>query len=368
VRSAAALITILVFSLAAGGCGRRPSSGKSASNTTDAASDKEFHVGVVLDVGGRGDRGINDSALLGVEQARNQLDAKVDVLEPKSPAGRDSCLQTLAARKDLDLIITVGAAFTDAINRIAKQFPERRFACVDYRLPGGRAGADLKAGDLPFNVRALLFREEEGCYIAGALAGWSTRTGRIGYLGSVQDPVEHRLEKAFEGGVRSANARAEVGPKYVGTSPETARDAASAKAQALSLYDAGADIILEHTGMARAGVYQAATDRHHYVIGTDADQSSLAPGLVMTSIVKHVDRAVFQMMGATRDGNFQGGVTSMGFLTGGVELILNDDNQDLVPDDIRSRLESLRRDIIGHQIQIPTGDESTPDMSSSLPN
>src|SRR3954471_16833621 len=133
---------------------------------------KPLEVGLVFDIGGRGDNSFNDSADRGLERAKKELGATVEVLEPGDGAARESALRQLAA-KNFDLVFGIGFLFTDDVNRVARDFPKQKFACVDYSLD---ARDPTAASKVPPNVAAIEFKEEEGSYLVGALAALSSKT------------------------------------------------------------------------------------------------------------------------------------------------------------------------------------------------
>lgn len=348
--------TVLSLALAAAaaggstGCGARPgASGDKAGSATAEGAGKNgdrLRVGMVFDVGGRGDKSFNDSAYSGLEMAKKELGIEFELIEPADAADRESGLRLMAGR-DFDLIVAVGFIFTDEVTRIAREFPDRRFACVDYAVEPG------KENEIPFNLRALLFRDEEGTFLAGAVAGYCTKTGRIGFVGGMDTPIIRRFERGFTLGVAEANPRAQVVAKYAGITPEAFKNPARGKELALGLYDEGCDIIFHASGSTGLGVFEAARERRKLVIGVDADQWDEAPGLVLTSMVKHVDRAVLETVRAVSQGVFSGGITRMGLMSGGIELIFDERNDGLVPKDVHGRVDRLRHEVMSRRLEIP---------------
>lgn len=303
-------------------------------------------MGLVFDIGGRGDNSFNDSAARGIERAKAELGIRAEELEPGDGADRESALRQLAA-KEHDLVLGIGFLFTDDVDAVAKDFPQKKFACVDYTTGGGRVP--------PPNVAALKFKEEEGSFLVGALAALVSKTGKVGFVGGMEMPLIHKFEAGFTAGAKAARPDVQVIVKYAGVSADAFKNPGKGKELAIAIYAQGADVIFHASGATGQGVFAAATERKKLAIGVDSDQHDLAPGHVLTSMVKRVDVALFDTIKAVKDGTFQSGVKTFDLASGGVDYVYDERNKALIPDDVRAKVEALRARIVKGEIQVPSG-------------
>ena len=295
-------------------------------------------VGIVLDIGGRGDKSFNDGAFAGGERAMRSLGVGVRYIEPGDGSDREAGLRLLTA-EGMKLVIGVGFIFTDDITELARQFPNTNFAGIDYA-----AGVTP-----PPNLAAIRFREEEGSYLVGAIAALAGGSKKIGFVGGMDIPLIHKFEAGYRAGVAKVCPDCLVIAQYAGATPEAFRDPPRGKDLALSQYRAGVNVIFQAAGATGLGVFEAARETGKLVIGTDADQYDEAPGHVLTSMVKHVDVATFDIIQ-----HFSGGVHEFGLADGGIGYVYDARNRALIPDAVHAKVESLARDIIAGRIQVPT--------------
>ena len=303
----------------------------------------------MFDVGGRGDQSFNDSAYRGLERAMTELHVpkeNIEYIEPGEGGDRETALRQLAAGP-YDVIFGIGFLFTDDVLAVAKDFPQKKFACVDMTIP-----AD---GKFPPNVLALTFKEQEGSYLVGALSGYLTKTNKVGFVGGMQIPLIKKFEAGYTAGVKKANPSASVDVKYAGVDGGAFKNPTKGKELALAIYNGGADIIYHASGSTGLGVFQAAKEKGKLAIGVDSDQQHLAPGVILTSMVKDVDVAVFNTIKDVGEGKFQGGRAQvLGLAEGGVHYVYDDANKALIPDDVHKKVEALREQIIAGTIQVPS--------------
>jgi basic membrane protein A len=322
--------------------------GQSADGDSTNAGAPQTKVGLVFDVGGRGDKSFNDAAYAGLERAESELKLakeNVEYIEPGEGGDRESALRQLAAGP-YDLIIGVGFLFSDDILSVAKDFPNKHFACVDMNVP---------EGGLPANVVALKFKEEEGSYLVGALSGYLTKTNKVGFVGGMQIPLIKKFEAGYVAGVKKANPNASVDVKYAGVDGNAFKNPTKGKELALAIYGAGADIIYHASGSTGLGVFEAAEEKNKFAIGVDSDQYKEKPGRVLTSMVKRVDTAVFDTIQDEIAGRFPGGqVHVFGLKEKGVDYVDDANNRALIPDDVRQKVEALRQEIIAGTITPPS--------------
>jgi len=325
---------ILTLLLCFSGCGREK----------QETSETRLQVGLVFDVGGKGDKSFNDAAYRGLTQAARDYPVEFVEFEPGEDADRESGLRKLA-RGGYDLVIGVGFLFTDAITKVARDFPEVHFAAVDY---------DLKPGlEIPPNLVALKFREEEGSFLVGALAAMKSRTGTVGFIGGMDIPLIHKFEAGYAHGVRTQNPQVEVLVNYAGATGKAFDDPVKGQELALAQFNRGADIIFQAAGTTGLGVKEAALEKGGMVIWVDSNGNYLAPGTILTSMVKKVDVAVYETIAAVHDGLFQGGIREFGLAEDGVGYVIDEHNRELIDDQMIARLEELKAAVIAGDIIVP---------------
>ncbi|HZT91295.1 MAG TPA: BMP family ABC transporter substrate-binding protein [Gaiellaceae bacterium] len=288
------LAAVVLVAFGAVACG---SSSKSTSGTTAAKKSGGYKVGLVTDVGGLNDHGFNQLSYQGLKRAENQLGVQGTVLVSKSSADYVPSLASLA-RKGNKLVIAVGFLMTDAVATVAKQFPGTKFAIIDV-------DATTLAGK-PKNVEGLIFREQQGGYLVGYLAGLVTKHkgGKqvVGVVGGDPIPPVNRFAAGFEAGARAADP----GVKTLLTYSNDFVAQPKCKELALNEIAAGAQVVFADAGGCGLGVHDAAREKNVWSIGGDADQSYLGPE-ILTSELKKVDVAVMDAIKGAMTGKFTGG-------------------------------------------------------------
>lgn len=314
----------------AGCSGKAPSSG-----ATSAASIK---IGMVTDVGGLGDKSFNDSAYRGLLRAKSELNAQISVLQSRAVSDYEPNLSTLAQQGDA-LVFAIGFLMHDSLNDVAPRFSKIHFAIIDSVV------------DQP-NVTSVTFKEEESSFLAGVLAGLTTKRNSVGFLGGIQSPLIEKFREGFEAGVKSVNPKAQFLVKYTGSFD----DVAAGKEYTSLLYDQGADIVYAAAGKCGLGAIAEAKARPsgYYVIGVDSDQDALAPGKVLTSALKHVDNAVFALAQAAARGSVPGGHLVLGLKEDGVGLTRMRYTRLLLPKGALATLERYREAIVRGAITVPS--------------
>lgn len=335
--AAAAVAALAALALPTAGCGR-----KSASTS---GSDSTLVVGLVFDVGGRGDKSFNDQAYAGLERAQKELGIRFSTLETGEGADREAAMRQLAAG-DAQLIFGVGFLFTDDIKTLAREFPAKKFACIDYTV--------TEAEVLPDNLVALKFKEEEGSFLVGALAGQLTKTGKVGFVGGMQIPLIKKFEAGYAAGVHAVAPGTQVLIKYAGTTGNAFKDPTKGKELGLAEYNQGADIIYHASGSTGLGVFEAAREKKMLAIGVDSDQHDEAPGHILTSMVKRVDVAVFETIKRTIENRWESGIKVFGLADQGVTWVYDGRNKALIPDAVKAKVDSLAAEIVAGRIVAPT--------------
>ncbi len=334
----AIVIVLNIFLLFAGG------------NKAEVVSDKvaPIKVGIVFDVGGRGDKSFNDSAYNGLQKAIKELGIEAQYIEPGEGADRESALRLLASEK-FDLILGIGFIFTDDLTNIAKEYPDRKFAGVDFVVNMDDKGNPLMPAP---NIAALKFKEEEGSFLVGALAALLTKTDKVGFIGGMDIPLIHKFESGFIQGVKAAKPEVQTISNYAGVTSSAFKDPAKGKELAMSQYGNNVDIIYHASGSTGLGIFEAARSLNKLAIGVDSDQFTEAPGYILSSMVKKVDVAVYQIIKETIDNKFKGGVKVFGLKEDGVAYVYDDNNKALIPDEINKKVNVLRDKIIKGEIKV----------------
>jgi basic membrane protein A and related proteins len=303
-----------------------------------------IRVGLVFDVGGKNDKSFNEAAWRGLMRAEAELGVEVQYFEPTEGANRESALRAFAARK-VDLVIGVGFIFGPDLERLARQFPDVRFAGVDYSPSEG-------VGTLP-NLAGLRFREHEGSFLVGAIAGLATRTKVVGFVGGMKIPLIRKFEAGYEAGVRHVCPTCRVVAAYAGTEPKAFADPSLGQELAAAQYSRGADIVFHAAGKTGDGVFAAARQHDARAIGVDSDQFEAAPCCVMTSMIKRVDVAVIDIVKDVIAGTFRGGIRELGLAEQGVGFVADERNQLLLPIEIVAKAKALGEQIIAGAIRVP---------------
>lgn len=297
-------------------------------------------VAIVYSTGGKGDKSFNDSAYRGIQMAKEKLGIEFSEYEPKDPSAEaQNQLFQYAEKGEYSLIIGIGFNMKDSLVAAAKAFPDQKFALVDDVI-----------SDLP-NVVSLMFREQEGTFLLGALSAMVTKTNTIGFVGGVEAPVIWRFHAGFEQGAKYVNPDINVLPVYInGNNPFN--DPQTAKTLAETLIGKKADIVLHAAGASGAGVFQAAKEKGVYALGVDSNQDAEEPGTILTSMVKKVDNAVFQEIKATLEGNFKSGVKYFGLKEDGVGTTDFEFTKDVVTPEIQQKLKEITEKIKSGEIKV----------------
>ncbi len=307
-------------------------------------------VGVVFDLGGRGDKSFNDGAYAGAQRAAKELGARVRYVEPGEGSDREAGVRLLAA-EGMKLVIGVGFIFTDDLTALAKEYPNVAFAGVDFAVTIGPDGNPVPP---PKNLAALKFREEQGSFLVGAIAALVGGSKKVGFIGGMDSPLIHKFEAGYRAGVKDVCADCEVLVQYAGVTPDAFRNPGRGKELALSQYQQGVNVIYHASGSTGLGVFEAARTMNRFAIGVDADQYHEAPGHVLTSMVKRVDNAVFDAILRVKEQRFTGGIYNFGLAEDGVGYIYDEHNRALIPDAVRARVEALKADIVAGRIAVPS--------------
>ncbi|HSL57278.1 MAG TPA: BMP family ABC transporter substrate-binding protein [Acidimicrobiales bacterium] len=308
----------------------------------------DIRVGMVYDIGGRGDQSFNDAAALGLDQAAEELGVETEDLEPTAGGENREELLRLLAEEGFDLVIGVGFAFEEAVLSASADFPDTTFAIVDAAPEGD-------------NIEGLVFAEEQGSFLVGAAAALTSQTGNIGFVGGVEIPLIQKFQAGYEAGARAVNPDIEIQVSYITQPPDFAgfTDPARGKEVAASMFQGGADVVYHAAGGSGNGVFEAASEAgapgEVWAIGVDSDQY-LTVGeplnqYILTSMLKRVDVAVFETIKAFTEGDTEGGVRVFDLSVDGVGFATSGD---FLPADVVTQLEDLKAQIVAGEIEVPT--------------
>jgi basic membrane protein A len=313
-----------------------------ARRTAPAPRENAWRIGLVFDIGGRGDKSFNDAAYAGLIRAQAELGVDARYLEPASSEDRESALRLFAAQ-GLDMVIGVGFIFSSDVNAVARDYPAVRFACVDY-APMGQP--------IPANVVGIAFKEEEGSFLVGAVAGLMTKSHKVGFVGGMRMPLIERFEAGYKLGISSVCPSCELLSGYAGASPEAFKDPAKGKAIALSQIGNGVDIVYHASGATGRGVFEGAREGRALAIGVDSDQHSEMPGVVVTSMVKRVDVALFELLRRLQGGHFESGMKLFGVRDGAIDYVHEGPHASDLPAEVVNKVEALRRELVAGERRV----------------
>jgi len=299
----------------------------------------DFKVGLVLDRGGKDDKSFNTSAYEGAMRSKKELGVYVKYVEAADDNAFEPSLRAFA-QNNFDLIIGIGFAQKDALARVAARFPQRKFAIVD---------AEVKAS----NICSLMFEEHEGAYLIGAIAALTSKTRKIGFVGGMDIPLIRRFEMGYEAGAKKMKPDITILANYVGITSEAWNNPPKGKELALAQYERGADIIFAAAGASGLGVFDAAEEKSKFAIGVDSNQDWMKPGLILTSMLKRVDEAVFNTISDAKSGRFAAGVKRFGLANKGIDYAVDQYNEKILAADVRKRVDELKAEIIAGKLDVP---------------
>ena len=317
--------------------------------------DVDANVGMVYATGGLGDGSFNDQAQTGIQNAADEFNIDYDEVQPGEVSEFSSQQQQFAqsTSPDYDLVSCIGFLQGDALSENAEQYPDQSFQIVDTVVD-----AD--------NVASYIFAEHEGSFLVGLMAGQLTGmefeagagattsdSTNVGFVGGVESDLIQKFEAGYVSGVKHASEDVDVQTSYVGDF----NDPSGGKEAAISMYDSGADIVYHAAGNTGTGVFEAAQEQGRFAIGVDRDQSVTAESyadVILASMVKRVDTAVYNAVEETVDGEFEGGRTvPLGLEEDGVEAVYGQDLGGEIPQEVKDAVASVREEIIAGDIDVP---------------
>lgn len=312
---------------------------------TEAPAAAPKKVALIIAQGGLGDRSYNDLAYSGLEKAAKDFGVEIKAIESPDPVGEGEQLLRTAAESGFDLVITLEYSHFDPLARVAPDYPDTLFGIVNIAV------------DQP-NVVSIIFKEHEGSFLAGALAAMVTTMEdnpkvnpdkMIGVIGGVQSAGIDKFLVGYEEGAHYIDPDVEVLKAY----SEGFGDPAKGKELTLAMYEKGADIVYQVAGGTGEGVFEAAEEKNHYAIGVDSDQDYIKPGFILTSMLKHVDVAIYDVVSRLVDGTLEGGVTvEYGLKEDGVGLSPMEYTKDQIPQSFLDKIDEIRDKIISGEIKV----------------
>lgn len=305
-----------------------------------ALAQQAIRPAIVFDMGGRFDRSFNEAVHRGGQAFRQATGIEVTEFEVTQETQREQALRNFA-RRGLDPIVAVGFAQRSAVDTVAKEFPQIRFTLIDSVV------------EAP-NVQSILFREEQGSYLAGMMAALASRSGRIGFVGGMDIPLIRKFACGYVQGARAVNPQVVILQNMTGSTPAAWRDPVRGAELARSQIERGADVVFHAAGRAGLGVLQAAADSNKLGIGVDSNQNALHPGKVLTSMLKRVDVAAYEAFKSAKDGTWKAGIQRLGVKQNGVSYALDANNQALVTPEMKAAVDKAAAAIGGGTLQVAT--------------
>lgn len=331
-----ALLLVLVMAMSLFvGCAQQapaPTEPAPAPTTPAPAETPKKTFGMVTDTGGLGDKSFNDSAWAGLEKAEADYGVKPVVLQSTKQEDYEPNLGNMS--QQVDLTVGVGFLFENAMKAVADQYPDKSFGVVDTAV------------EKP-NVMSVLFKEHEGSFLVGVIAGLTTKSNVVGFVGGMELPTIQKFEAGFRAGVLSVKPDAKILINYTGVfdNPDKGKEVA------LAQLANKADVIYHASGACGIGVIQAADEKGFWAIGVDQDQSAVSTkNKVLASMIKRVDTATYTMVKALQEGTFKGEVVTLGLKEEGVGY---SDGGNNVPAEVKTVVEKYQKAIIDGTIVVP---------------
>ena len=288
---------------------------------------------IIYDLGGKFDKSFNEAAYNGMERWKKESGKNYLEFEVSNESQREQAIRRMA-EKGASPIIAMSFSQASAIEKVAKDFPKLNFAIIDdvVKLP---------------NVQSVVFKEQEGSFLVGMMAALASKTGKVGFVGGMDIPLIRKFQCGYEQGAKYGNGKAEVFGNMTGTTGAAWNDPARGGELAKAQFAKGADVVFAAAGGTGMGVYQAAKDGGKLAIGVDSNQNYVQPGTMLTSMVKRVDVAVYNI-----SKSFKPGISVLGLKEEGVGFAMDKNNEKLVPPDMLKKVDAAKADIISGKIKV----------------
>ncbi len=297
------------------------------------ASSAFANPAIIYDLGGKFDKSFNQAAYAGMEKWKKDTGQTYLEFEVSSESQREQAIRRMA-EKGASPIIAMSFSQASAIEKVAKEFPNLQFAIIDdvVKLP---------------NVQSVVFKEQEGSFLVGVMAATASQSGKVGFVGGMDIPLIRKFQCGYEQGAKYANPKVEVFANMTGTTGAAWNDPTRGGELAKAQFAKGADVVFAAAGGTGSGVYQAAKDGGKLAIGVDSNQNYMQPGTMLTSMLKQVDVAVYNI-----SKNFKPGVTVLGLKENGVGYAVDEYNAKLLTPEMKKKVEAAKADIISGKIKV----------------
>lgn len=299
---------------------------------------KPIKVGLILAMGGLGDKSFNDSAYAGLLQAKKDFNIDIKYVEPNTWM-EDAFYLEEYSDNGFDLIIATSYTAQSAMEDISKNFPNTKYAIIDTVATEGR------------NIASLVFDEPEGSFLVGAVAAQMSKSNKIGFIGGVDIPLINRFKDGYEQGAKYINPNIQVLSSYVGGDAPF-NDPIKGKEHAFSLANQNVDVIYHASGNTGTGIFQGIKEKNIYGIGVDCDQDNIIEGKILTSMLKNVNNAVYKIIEDTVNNNFQGRVYTFGLKEKGVGTTNFQYTKNIIGKENIKVIENIKNDIINNKIKV----------------
>lgn len=303
-----------------------------------AAAPALAEPGLIIDLGGKFDKSFNESAYNGAQRWVEETGNEYRETELQSEAQREQSMRRMA-ESGANPVIVLGFANASTLEKVAPDYPDTNFTIVDMVV------------DQP-NVQSVVFQEHQGSFLVGALAAMASESGTVSFVGGMDVPLIRKFACGYAQGVKHVTPDTEVIVTMTGTTPAAWNDPVKGGEITRSQVSQGSDVVYAAAGGTGIGVLQTAADLDVYAIGVDSNQNYLQPGHVLTSMVKRVDNAVFEAMEAGTNGTFEPGVKVMGLENDGVAWSLDEHNESLITEQMRTMARQLEDQIIAGEIDV----------------
>ena len=305
---------------------------------SSVATAGDIEPAVVYDVGGKFDKSFNEGVYDGAAKFRADTGIDFREFEVQTDSQRVQALRNFA-RRGLDPILAVGFQYASALDNVAPEFPDTRFAIIDAVV------------EQP-NVQSIVFKEHEGSFVVGILAAMAAEGDSIGFVGGMDVPLIRRFACGYVLGARHARPDIRVFQNMTGTTGAAWNDPVKGGELAKSQFDRGARVVYHAAGSTGLGVLQAAADADRLAIGVDSNQNHLHPGHVLTSMLKRVDVAAYDVFDSARRDEWRSGVRVLGLKENGVGWSLDAHNEALVTPAMKAAADEAARQIVSGEIKV----------------
>ncbi|WP_158998784.1 BMP family lipoprotein [Pigmentibacter ruber] len=309
---------------------------------------------MVLDKGGKDDHSFNESAVNGFNRALKELKISKDskFVEPRNDSQIVQFFRNFTTQANCDLIIGIGFNPSEFIPDLASKNPNKKFLSIDVNIDDKNKAK---------NIRSVTFQEHDGSFLVGAIAAMKSSTGKIGFIGGMDIPLIHRFETGYTAGAKYINPNIKITTSYVGITPDAWNNPSKAKELAHAQYNEGIDVIYQVAANSGLGVFDSAEQmnkksnnkRQHYAIGVDSNQNWLKPNVVITSMVKRVDNAVYSTIKDIIENKFTATHTAFSLKDGGVDWAYDEHNKKFYTSSQIKEINSIKEKIISGKIKVP---------------